>query len=73
MGRMFSYTCSHPLRGLLIARYRFVTMEPSPMWIRDFDEDAPLNWVAILSFGASLLFSITVWIGIIRAVEHLVG
>jgi hypothetical protein len=43
------------------------------MWIRDFDEDAPLNWVAILSFGASLLFSITVWIGIIRAVEHLVG
>ena len=43
------------------------------MWIREFDEDAPLNWVAILSFAASLLFSITVWIGIIRAVEHLVG
>ena len=47
------------------------------MWIREFDrefdEDTQLNWVAILAFGGSLLFSLSIWIGIFRAVEHLVG
>jgi len=73
MGSMFSDTCGNGSRGLIIAKYHGITMEPPPMWIREFDEDTRLNWVAILSFGASLLFSITIWIGIIRAVERLVG
>jgi hypothetical protein len=71
LGRMFSDTCSEDLCGPIIAEYK-VTMEPSPMWIREEDRSVQWNWVAILAYAGSLLVSLAAWAGVIRAVQHLV-
>jgi hypothetical protein len=50
-----------------------MTMERFPTQIRERDRHTQVNWVAILTFAGSLLYSLTIWIGVFRAVEHLVG
>jgi hypothetical protein len=40
------------------------------MWIRE--SEVHWNWIAILSYGASLALSLAIWRGLFRAVEHLV-
>jgi hypothetical protein len=42
-------------------------MEPSPM----LSSESRVNWLAILSYTGSLLFSVTIWAFVFRAVEHL--
>jgi hypothetical protein len=42
------------------------------MWIRESDTYVRLNWIAILSYTASLAISLAIWRGLFRAVEHLV-
>ena len=48
------------------------TEEPSPMWIRESDRSIQYNWIAILSYTASLAVSLAIWKGLFRAVQFLV-
>ncbi len=41
------------------------------MWHND-TEETHLNWVAILSFAGSAVFSFAIWVGLIRAAQLLV-
>jgi len=42
------------------------------MLIREDERSARLNWIAILSYTASLAVSLAIWTGLFRAVAHLV-
>jgi hypothetical protein len=42
------------------------------MWIRESDRHVHWNWIAILSYSASLVVSVAIWRGLFRAVERLV-
>jgi len=42
------------------------------MLIREDERSAHLNWIAILSYTASLAVSLAIWTGLFRAVAHLV-
>ncbi|MGA3088525.1 MAG: hypothetical protein ABSD75_07935 [Terriglobales bacterium] len=42
------------------------------MWIRESQRYVHLNWIAILSYTASLVVSLAIWSGLFRAIEHLV-
>jgi hypothetical protein len=42
------------------------------MWIHQRNKPAHLNWVAILSYTASLAVSVVIWTGVFRAVGYLV-
>ena len=41
------------------------------MWTREPERRTHLNWTAIFSLTASLAFSLAIWRGLFRAVEHL--
>jgi hypothetical protein len=42
------------------------------MWRNDTQEATHLNWIAILSFAGSAVFSMAIWVGLIRAIERIV-
>ena len=42
------------------------------MWRNDTEEVTQLNWIAILSLAGSAVFSMAIWVGLIRAVERIV-
>jgi hypothetical protein len=42
------------------------------MWTRDQETSVQWNWIAILSYAASIAVSIAIWAGVIRGVQHLV-
>jgi hypothetical protein len=42
------------------------------MWIRGSEKRVHWNWIAIVSYTASLAVSLAIWRGLFRAVEHLV-
>ena len=42
------------------------------MWRNDTDEGTRPNWIAILSFAGSAVFSMAIWIGLIRIVQGIV-
>jgi len=42
------------------------------MWIRESDTSVHWNWIAILSYSASLVFSLAIWKGVFLAVGRLV-
>jgi len=42
------------------------------MWIRASEKFVHWNWTAILSYSGSLIVSLAIWAGVIRAVEHLI-
>jgi hypothetical protein len=42
------------------------------MWIRESDRRVHWNWVAILSYSASLAVSLVIWKGLFLAVGRLV-
>jgi hypothetical protein len=46
-------------------------MDFFPLWVRETEKRPKVNWVAILSIPASLIYSVAIWTGIIRAVAHL--
>ena len=41
------------------------------MWHND-TQDTHLNWVAVLSFAGSAVFSFAIWVGLIRIVQAVV-
>jgi len=55
----------------MIARVIGLTHEVSPMWMREPEERVEWNWTAIVSYAASLVFSLAIWRGLFRAIEHL--
>lgn len=42
------------------------------MLIREDEGSVQWNWIAILSYTASLVVSLAIWTGVFRAVAHLV-
>jgi len=42
------------------------------MWRFPADETVHLNWTAVMSYSGSLVESVVIWVGLFRAVEHLV-
>jgi hypothetical protein len=44
----------------------------SPMWIRESERFVHLNWIAILSYSASLAVSLAIWRGLFLALGRLV-
>jgi len=42
------------------------------MWIREDEPRTELNWVAILAYAASLVYSLAIWTSVIRVVQHFV-
>ncbi len=42
------------------------------MWIRESERFVQWNWIAIVSYTASLAVSLAIWTGLFRAVAHLV-
>jgi hypothetical protein len=42
------------------------------MWIREGERYVHCNWIAILSYTASLAVSLAIWRGLFRAVQFLV-
>jgi len=48
-------------------------MEPSPMWIHESAEERTVrwNWIAILSYAASLAVSLAIWKGVFLAAGRL--
>jgi hypothetical protein len=42
------------------------------MWRPETEEPMHLNWVAIFSFTGSVVVSMTIWVGLFRAYQHLV-
>jgi len=40
------------------------------MLIREDERSVHRNWIAILSYTASLVVSLAIWTGLIRAVAH---
>jgi len=41
------------------------------MWRNDTEEVTRTNWVAVLSFAGSAVFSMAIWVAVIRAVERI--
>jgi hypothetical protein len=41
------------------------------MWIRENERDGNWNWIAILSYTASLVVSLAIWKGLFLAVGRL--
>ncbi len=43
------------------------------MWTRESEKGVRVqwNWIAILSYAGSLAVSLAIWMGLFRAVEHL--
>jgi hypothetical protein len=69
---MFSITCEQSANGQLIAKHQSKLKEPSPMLIHEDERSVHWNWIAILSYTASLVVSLAIWTGLFRAVAHLV-
>lgn len=69
---MFSITCDTEHNGQLIAMHQSKLKEPSPMLIREDERCVQWNWIAIVSYTASLAVSLAIWTGLFRAVAHLV-
>ena len=42
------------------------------MWIRESDRSIQYNWIAIVSYTASLAVSLAIWKGLFRAIQFLV-
>ncbi len=42
------------------------------MWIRESEKSLHWNWIAILSYTASLAVSLAIWRGLFRAVQLLI-
>jgi hypothetical protein len=42
------------------------------MWIRESERLVQVNWIALISYAGSVVVSLAIWAGVIRAVEHLV-
>jgi hypothetical protein len=62
--------------GLIIAPLISQTMfnhnpEPSPMWIHEGEQYVEFNWIAVVSYTASLALSLAIWRGLFIAVERL--
>ena len=67
---MFSITCEQSANGQLIAVHQSKLKEPSPMSIREDQPTVHWNWIAILSYTASLAVSLAIWTGLFQAVAH---
>jgi len=42
------------------------------MRIREGEPRTELNWVAILAYAASLVYSVAIWMSVISVVQHFV-
>ncbi len=42
------------------------------MFLKECDGVVKLNWTAIVSYAGSLVFSLFIWAGVIRTVQHFV-
>jgi hypothetical protein len=46
--------------------------EPYRMWTRKPENSVRVNWLVVFSYCASTIVSLAIWMGVYRAVEHLI-
>ncbi len=42
------------------------------MWTRKPENSVRVNWLVVFSYCASTIVSLAIWMGVYRAVEHLI-